>query len=62
MIIRKFLMHYDLGESIHAIESLVNPGENEDLMNIADRYLQSLIKLRKKANELYLLLNEMKKI
>lgn len=62
MIIRKFFMQYNLGECSSAIESLINPGENEDLMNIADRYLQSLLKLSEKAKELYLLLNEMKKI
>lgn len=62
MIIRQFVMYYDLGEHFHAIELLVNPDENEDLMYIGDRYLQSLLKLREKAKDLYFLLNEMKRI
>lgn len=62
MIIRKFLMDYDCGESVNAIESLVDPGENDDLINTADRYLQSLLGLKEKATELHLLLNEMKKL
>jgi DNA-binding transcriptional MerR regulator len=62
MIIRKFFTYYDMGDHFHAIESLVNPGENEELMSIGDRYLQSLLKLKNNSKELCFLLNEMKNI
>jgi len=42
MIIRKFFMYYDSGEYSSAIAALMNPGESEDLMTIAYRYLQAL--------------------
>lgn len=62
LIIRRFFMHYDAGEYSLAVESLMNPDENEDLLNVADKYLQALYKLKEKAEELYLLVDEMKKL
>ncbi len=62
MIIRKFFMYYDSGEYSNAIAVLMNPRESEDLMTIADRYLQSLFELSEKAKRLNLLLNDMKNI
>ena len=46
--------------SFSPVCSLTNPGESETLIYRADRYLETLLITRKKAEELLGLLNEMR--
>lgn len=62
MAILQFLQKMDSGEHTNAKAVLTKPEESEDLQTRADYYLQALLELQDKANALYELLNEMKKI
>lgn len=62
MAILRFLTEYEAGEEQKAMQLLFGTEAGEDLKYRADRYLDTLQQLRKKANALYELLEEMKKI
>ena len=62
MAIYQFLQKIDSGEYSDAKNTLIKPDENEDLQSRADYYLQALLYLQQKADDLYSLLAEMKKL
>lgn len=62
MAILRFLTEYEVGEEQKAMRLLFGTEAGEDLKYRADRYLDTLRQLRKKANTLCELLEEMKKI
>lgn len=62
MAILRFLTEYEAGEEQKAMQLLYGAEAGEDLKYRADRYLDTLQQLRKKANALCGLLEEMKKI
>lgn len=62
MPIFRFLQKMDSGNYTDAKKLLINPEEGEDLQSKADYYLQALLALQQKADTLYCLLEEMKKI
>ena len=62
MAILRFLTEYDGGEDSKAAKLLMEPEETEDLRYRADKYLETLLQTEKKANALYDLLEEMRKI
>ncbi len=62
MAIYQFLQKMDSGEHADAKELLIKPEEGEDLQSKADYYLQALLALQQKAETLYRLHEEMKKL
>jgi len=62
MTIYQFLQKMDSGDHTDAKKLLVKPEEGEDLQSKADYYLQALLELQQKAETLYALHEEMKKI
>ncbi len=60
MAIKSFFAAFDAEDVDGAVCSLTNPGESETLIYRADRYLETLLITRKKAEELLGLLNEMR--
>lgn len=62
MAILRFLTEYEVGEEQRAMQLLFGTEAGEDLKYRADRYLDTLRQLEKKANVLRELLDEMKKI
>lgn len=62
MAIFQFLRKMDSGEYADAKKLLIKPEEGEDLQSRADYYLQALLELQQKAEALYSLHEEMRKI
>lgn len=62
MAIYQFLQKMDSGEHTNAKELLIKQEEGENLQSKADNYLQSLLELQQKAETLYRLHEEMKKL
>lgn len=62
MAIFQFLQKMDSGEYADAKNLLIEPEKGEDLQSAADYYLQALLELEQKAEVLYELCAEMKKI
>lgn len=62
MAILRFLTEYDAGMSQKAAGFLLGTAEDEELRSRADRYLRSLMRAKKQADDLCRLLADMKKI
>lgn len=62
MAISQFLRKMDSGAYADAKKELIKPEEGEDLQSCADYYLQALLGLQQKANILYGLHTEMRKV
>lgn len=62
MAIQSFFARFDAGDGQRAAGVLVNPGENENLIHRADRYLETLQNEEKKARQLCELLEEMQSL
>lgn len=62
MAVRSFFGEYDGGDRKQAMLPLMEPGENEDLIYRADRYMETLLETEEKAKQLCALADEMKSI
>ena len=62
MAVRRFFEEYDGGSRELAIQQLMEPGENEDLIYRADRYMETLLEAKEKAGRLCALADEMEEI
>lgn len=59
MEVRSFFEEYDGGGRELAIQQLMEPGENEDLIYRADRYMETLLEAKEKARQLCTMADEM---
>lgn len=59
MAVRSFFEEYDGGGRELAIRQLMEPGENEDLIYRADRYMETLLEAKEKARQLCTMAVEM---
>ena len=62
MAVRRFLGEYDGGGREVAMRQLMEPGESEDLIYRADRYMETLLEAQEKARQLCLMAEEMEKV
>ena len=62
MAVRSFFEEYDGGGRELAMWQLMEPGENEDLIYRADRYMETLLATKEKARQLCVMADEMEKI
>jgi len=62
MAVRSFLGEYDSRGRELAILYLIEPGENEDLIYRADRYMETLLKTQEKARQLCAMADEMEDV
>lgn len=62
MAVRSFFGEYDGGGREPAMLQLMGPGENEDLIYRADRYMETLLKTQEKAGQLCAMAEEMKDV
>ena len=60
MAVRSFFREYDGGDRELAMIQLMEPGESEDLIYRADRYMETLLKAQEKARQLCAMSDEMK--
>lgn len=59
MAVRSFFEEYDKGDRELAMRRLMEPGENENLIYRADRYMDTLLRAQEKARQLCALAGEM---
>lgn len=59
MAVRSFFEEYDRGGRELAVRQLMEPGENEDLIYRADRYMETLLETKEKARQLCVMADEM---
>ena len=62
MAVRSFFGEYDRGGRERAMLQLLEPGENENLIYRADRYMETLIETQEKARQLCALADEMEAV
>lgn len=62
MAVRSFFEEYDGGGRELAMRQLMEPGENEDLIYRADRYMETLSETKEKARQLCVMADEMEKV
>ena len=62
MAVRSFFREYDGGGRKPAMLRLMEPGESEDLIYRADRYMETLLKTQEKARQLCAMADEMKDV
>lgn len=62
MAVRRFFEEYDGGGREPAVRQLMEPGENEDLIYRADRYMETLSEAKEKARQIYALTDEMEEV
>lgn len=62
MAVRSFFREYDGGDREAVRRQLMEPGENEDLIYRADRYMETLLKTREKTRQLCAMADEMKDV
>lgn len=62
MAVRSFFGKYEEGDREGAALQLMEPGENEDLIYRADRYMETLLETREKAGRLCAMAEEMKDV
>ena len=62
MAVRSFFREYDGGGREPAMLQLMGPGENEDLIYRADRYMETLLKTQEKARRFCAMADEMKDV
>ena len=62
MAVRSFFGEYDGGGREPAMRQLMEPGESEDLIYRADRYMETLLETQEKARQLCLMAEEMEKV
>lgn len=62
MAVRSFFCEYDGGGRELAMLQLMEPGESEDLIYRADRYMETLLKTQEKARQLCAMTDEMKTV
>lgn len=62
MAVRSFFGEYDGGDRGLAMLQLMKPGENENLIYRADRYMETLLKTQEKARQLCAMAEEMENI
>ena len=60
MAVRSFFREYDREGRESAMLQLMEPGEDEDLIYRADRYMETLLSTQEKARQLCAMADEMK--
>ncbi len=59
MAVKSFFQEFNGGGRESAMRQLMEPGENEDLIYRADRYMETLLETREKARQLCVMADEM---
>ena len=62
MVVRSFFEEYDGEGRELAMRKLMEPGENENLIHRADRYMETLFETQEKARQLCAMAEEMDEV
>lgn len=62
MAVKSFFQEFNGGGRESAMRQLMEPGDNEDLIYRADRYMETLLETREKARQLCVMADEMEEV